>query len=421
MSSKNEAEKVRYKNSTYTKIYDYDTPSANSEGTVETSTLLENTESNSGTDRPNWKALIAVGASAGNPVHANKVTFTLEPFYAKALVTRRRLNGNPPGRIVYRTELTEHTRRYYTSLAIPAVGVHIPAAKTQATANFVKKAQKRLTPTQLGVFFGELNETIRMIRRPATGIRKGIERYLVKVNKDLRRNKHLKVPKRNAIVAETWLEFAFGWTPLILDAEGAAEAAGKVATGMHLKIKDFAVSETSVNEAGGSLGVSPAGEFRFDITRKTSTRSDVYGRFKPEFANNVPFPDAFGLRPNDILPTIWELVPWSFAIDYFTGVGDYISSKCFPTTSLQWYCRSTHTQVVRSTSNCRIVGDAKTNSTNLTIETTFAQGKSSCNVETFDRETASMIDLVSPVRFGLPEHRKAYANLVALARAKTIH
>lgn len=422
MSSKNESSRFRVINKTHTKIVDVDTPSNNSEATVDTSVIFTNLDSNSGDDRPNWKALVAKGEPAGNNVHANKTTFELEPFSCVLLIQRKRLNGNPPGRIVYRTELTEYLTKYYTSITAPAVGVHIAGTKEQAAANFVKKAQKRLsTNMQTGVLLGELAETLRMVRRPAVALRKGLRRYLDKVDENLKRNKRQSVRKRNAIVAETWLEAAFGWAPLLADAENAALSAGKVASGIHLHVTDMCQKETSVNEAGGSIAYPGAGSHAFDITVKTVTRSDVYGMFKPDFGEKVPFPDAFGLRPRDIIPTIWELIPWSFAVDYFTGIGDFISSMMFPTTALQWYNRSTHTKVIRSTSNYRVVGDMATETTNLSIRTTFASGKSVCTTETFDRETSSMIDLIRPVELRVfPDGWKPYVNLAALARARTI-
>jgi hypothetical protein len=34
----------------------------------------------------------------------------------------------------------------------------------------------------------------------------------------------------------------------------------------------------------------------------------------------------FGFTPSEFIPTAWELLPWSFLIDYFTNIGDILSS-----------------------------------------------------------------------------------------------
>jgi hypothetical protein len=40
-------------------------------------------------------------------------------------------------------------------------------------------------------------------------------------------------------------------------------------------------------------------------------------------------PSTFGLLPERFLPTVWELIPYSFVADYFINVGDIISSYAF--------------------------------------------------------------------------------------------
>jgi hypothetical protein len=34
----------------------------------------------------------------------------------------------------------------------------------------------------------------------------------------------------------------------------------------------------------------------------------------------------FGFTPSELVPTAWELLPWSFLVDYFVNVGDVLSS-----------------------------------------------------------------------------------------------
>jgi len=419
MSSKSSSIRSRYWNKTYTKIVDVDTPSNNSEGIVESSFLVDNLEQNSGEDRANWKALLASGSFAGNQVTATRTTWDHQPFSCNLLIERKRLNGSPPGRIVYRREQTDYLSKYYSSLTAPPAGNHIPEARTEATRRFVSNARQKLSPASLGVTFGELNETLGMLHHPGAAIVKRIGSYLTKVNKNLRRNKRAPVKKRNEVVANTWLEYSFGWAPFLGDMKNIAAAAQKERNGLKsLYVVGKGTAETSVNEAGGSLAYPGAGSHAFDITRKTSTDSWCYGELKPEFGDSGNFPEAFGLYPRDILPTIWELVPWSFAIDYFTGVGDFISSMTFPTTSLSWYMRSTHTKVVRSTSNYRVTGDQATQSVNLSIKTNFNTGKAACTVEAFARERPSTFSLITPVRFSLPANKLAYVNLGALLKVK---
>jgi len=48
---------------------------------------------------------------------------------------------------------------------------------------------------------------------------------------------------------------------------------------------------------------------------------------------------------NNFVPTIWELVPWSFAADYFTNIGDILSSWSLWNADLAWSNKTTVTNV----------------------------------------------------------------------------
>jgi len=59
-------------------------------------------------------------------------------------------------------------------------------------------------------------------------------------------------------------------------------------------------------------------------------------------ASNSPpgFPEQLGLSWSNVLPTAWELIPFSFLVDYFTNVGAVIEGVGTGTVGLAWGCKT---------------------------------------------------------------------------------
>jgi hypothetical protein len=47
-------------------------------------------------------------------------------------------------------------------------------------------------------------------------------------------------------------------------------------------------------------------------------------------------PEILGFDWSNFVPTLWEILPWSFAIDYFTNIGDVLSAWSFPLSAITW-------------------------------------------------------------------------------------
>lgn len=107
----------------------------------------------------------------------------------------------------------------------PTVILPLPAysglADNQARSMFWKRAQAAQTAFRSFTFLGELTETLHMIRRPGQSLRRGLDDYVKSVTKRTRRAKRSSL---NRIVGDTWLEYVFGWAPLISDIQSAGSA-----------------------------------------------------------------------------------------------------------------------------------------------------------------------------------------------------
>jgi len=67
--------------------------------------------------------------------------------------------------------------------------------------------------------------------------------------------------------------------------------------------------------------------------------------YRGEARSNVPscpagFAEGFGLGISDVLPAVWEAIPWSFMVDYFINVGEVFDSFNNLSVELAWLKRT---------------------------------------------------------------------------------
>lgn len=221
-----------------------------------------------------------------------------------------------------------------------------PQSLTDAREDAKKKALDRISEfnrTFNGLqFMGELREAIHMIRRPGDGLVKYIlgEQFLSTQEKLKRAKLRNRRPlKGNALkrslqqaASDSWLEGSFGWRPFLSDIRAGAEAAARFATDPPIVYKRFRVSgrgfsdRSSVTRAGGSIdGVL------YDIESYTLSKANaiIYGELKHRGGLSCSKQGLakLGLSWGNFIPTVWELLPYSFLVDYFSNVGDVLDSS----------------------------------------------------------------------------------------------
>jgi hypothetical protein len=65
------------------------------------------------------------------------------------------------------------------------------------------------------------------------------------------------------------------------------------------------------------------------------TRNEV------DSAGRAPIAQVLQLDLPHALPTVWDLLPYSFLVDYFTNVGDIIRAYSLVGNNLRWCCKTT--------------------------------------------------------------------------------
>lgn len=210
-------------------------------------------------------------------------------------------------------------------------------AKSYALARFTRKYLAQQMSVNGMAFVGELRETLAMIRNPAKALRKKLSDYLSDLIKKRRRNWTSR-KKWRKIVADTYLENAFGWQPLIDDTRAAASTLMETVG----RLQCFPIrSVTSLDSSGPPYdyieGISFGIVLRMARRTKYSSKCIVRGAFSERIDGPVsPYLAHLGFRWNNFVPTVWELLPWSFVVDYFLNVQQILEAAYTDWRDLKW-------------------------------------------------------------------------------------
>jgi hypothetical protein len=178
-----------------------------------------------------------------------------------------------------------------------------------------------------------------MVTKPARSLRSKVATFARSARK-LAKLRNVKGSNWAKVVADTWLETTFGWKPLLADVRDGAKALARHATNNALERHQFRVygedvSPVTATVSGISSGLSPFHAFSWRTSRVTNNSSAciLYGVWSARPGNPVllgkrasQLATLSGLNWEDLPAQVWELIPWSFLVDYFINVGDVIEA-----------------------------------------------------------------------------------------------
>lgn len=337
-------------------------------GTSE-SVTFQQVDTKSRSSVPNWRSKLRSGQDASTSYTrlSNLVTtrssvnysvsrkFNVGPNYGK--VSTATGNGYP-----LRSSITDPNT--FPDWGIPT------ASENLAKTRFAQKVRSYDSKWQSGSFAGELGKTIRALRHPLDSMRKGINGYLEQVKKLASKpltysrssrayGQVLKSRQREALsraLTGTYLEWKFGVTPIVYDMIDAQKAYHQIVSKPHVDLSRVSASAEwdyktplSVKD-GGSVnyitGAHPYGGLATYAVVWTNKQRHVRGRVTYSGAISADLVvggalPALQLLPRDFVPTIWQLLPWSWAIDYVANVGDMLDVLSTSFGALVWCNRST--------------------------------------------------------------------------------
>lgn len=309
---------------------------------------------------PGYREKIRNGSNATGPYYllATKVE-VLTPGSATSSSNAKAVPF-PPG--TPNPSSTEVFTGFATNISPPGTGsTSASKAEAIALAQIYRKIRSEQERMNSLASLAEITDVFRQFGAPANALidltnkrlnRLELERRGLKGTVSFKRAQWLR------IVASTYLEWSFGLAPIISDTMKAAEALARFNNDEELskllprrKVTgrgiDRAVStNTNITNIGSSL------------MRMSRTETDTYesrcqyiaGLSAPitaDFGSNERLMELLGVNPRNLIPAVWEAVPWSWLADYFSNVGEILNAAATSTASVNWVCKTVTSKSTR--------------------------------------------------------------------------
>jgi len=238
------------------------------------------------------------------------------PAYSSGVYNNRYFEGSDSG--------------YHGNLFIngsTVFGTNIPLdAENEALTKALNKIGNQ--KANLGEALGTLSQTVRLFTKPvlaATRLAEAIEqkrfqKYAFRSFRDLIRDG---VPTR---IAEKYLEYIYGFAPLMSDAFGLYEFSKQVSEATLLLSGHGSASRTQ-SRSDVTLPASRAEVYRRNHKGSARIKTHLWAQLDPEYGGLRAW-NQLGLA--NPVNTAWELTPWSFVVDWFIPIGPVLSALSAP-------------------------------------------------------------------------------------------
>lgn len=267
--------------------------------------------------------LVTVGTNPGgeNPFWVQHKTLEGSLFY----------NKNPPPRPKLETQvLLPGPSSWLQKAGTGMVQPTFPASELWARTNPTRPVM------HLPVFWLETREIPDMLRQAG--------RFLLHAKNW---KQYVRTAHQSRDLATANLAFQFGWQPLIGDLYKLATFQDVVEKRRKEILKASSGKKgyrRRIGLGGGSKQIVPSGSntanygafLSFPVKDNgaiESWNSWAVMKWRPTRPNvGIPTKDGdlrsslLGLHPSNVLENVWEALPWSWLIDYFTGIGDMLAA-----------------------------------------------------------------------------------------------
>jgi hypothetical protein len=388
----------------------YDTTSRTNAMSVKTSTF-------SGQKLPRWRSIIANGGNATTP--ASGVKWTYQDSYTSIGIGFHELKAFDSAQHYQNQEYFG-----YMPKSIPGLASVPPSIVTDVTNRCIRRwfdeADSVQSSVESGQDFGEYKQSVEALIHPLGSLKSHVLSYFPKLKKV--RGKYKDATSLRKALADTYLEWTFGWKPLALDVSDAyvgLQNRSRLTSQHHIKSSARATHT-------GSAAISQMNSGVMNIQQNSKSYSSYSVRYKGAIAVKmgptgvVSVPQTLQLDLPHFLPTAWDLLPYSFIADYFVNIGDIVRAysliNCYPL----WGCKTIHQDSIAETSDWFHWRSFYTPTQAAVVTKWEGGGRSLVKISSFSRAALTGADFQPRLEFKFPTSAKPWVNIAALMLAGSL-
>ena len=237
------------------------------------------------------------------------------------------LRGEPNKRVVIsgntRVEETFEGIGSFWQFVLPGLP-SLPNTNMKSRAEVKALNELKNQNIHLGQFIAEAQRTANLIGNRSSQIAAQVRKYRALHPKLWKRVKKWQTGKRLAKrfwsrIPSNWLELQYGWKPLLSDVYGALAHLNQVDRGPLIHVEGR-VTDTSTRDITLGTGLSGVSCYARLETKATAYVNLWYELNSPALAE---FSQLGLVNPIEIC---WELLPYSFVVDWFLPIGPWLSA-----------------------------------------------------------------------------------------------
>jgi hypothetical protein len=306
-------------------------------------TSLAFTNISAGVKLPRWRDLIKQGLGATTPFGYSYQDARQVPLQIWQYLSWKDVFGST----------FRHEQRLEGLAPLTGV-VSLPTATVASQANAKDRCLRRFhdkwesvqSSFEAGQDLGESREALRMITRPADALRSNTLAYLDDLAK-IGARKYRSIAHLVKAVTGSYLEWTYGWKP-------ATSSIASAIVGFQNQSRHFdavpVYSSATDTSSGSSQEVVLLSKPPLTLygTRKSfaSYTYRAFGMVRTGAVDGrIGTAQMLQLDLPHFVPTLYDLIPYSFVVDYFTNLGDIVHSLAHRRADLIWSCFSSrHTR-----------------------------------------------------------------------------